>query len=243
MGELHLDVYVERIKREYGAQVNTGAPQVAYRETITRRVEFDYTHRKQTGGAGQFARIAGYMEPSEKEEYEFVNDTKGGRIPKEYIPSCDKGFRSSMEKGSYIGYPVTGVKIALDDGSYHPVDSSDIAFQMAAIGAFREAYEKAKPQILEPVMRVAIEVPSDYQGSIFASVHQRRGIIVASTEDGNYSRIEAEVPLSEMFGYATVLRSATQGKGEFTMEFQKYAPVPKSLSQELREKLISDEKP
>ena len=233
MGELHLDVYVERMKREYNAEVETGKPQVAYREAISRRVEFDYTHKKQTGGAGQFGRVIGTIEPLAEGAYEFVNKVKGGRIPKDFIPACNKGFRAALRKGELIGFPITGVRVTLLDGAYHEVDSSDHAFQAAAIGAFRQAYRKAKPQILEPTMRVSVEGPSEFAGNIFASINQRRGIIVSSIEDGSFSRVDAEVPLSEMFGYSSVLRSLTQGKAEFTMEFLKYARVPQNLGEEL----------
>jgi elongation factor G len=233
MGELHLDVYIERMKREYKAEVDTGQPQVAYREAISVRADFDYTHKKQTGGAGQYGRIAGFVEPMETGDYEFVDKIKGAAIPNEYIPSCDKGFRKAMEKGTLIGFPVVGVRVTINDGASHPVDSSDMAFQMAAIGAFRQVYNKAKPQILEPIMKVAVEGPTEFQGNIFASINQRRGVIVSTTEDGNFSRVEAEVPLSEMFGYSTTLRSTTQGKAEFSMEFLKYGKVPNSISEEL----------
>jgi len=234
MGELHLDVYIERMKREYKVEVTTGRPQVAYRETITTRADFDYTHKKQTGGAGQYGRVIGYLEPFEG-NYEFVNEVKGGHIPREFIPSCDKGFQACLKKGQLIGSPVIGVRVVLTDGQYHPVDSSDIAFQMAAQGAFKQAYKKAKPQILEPIMRVVVETPSEFSGNVFGSLNQRRGIIVSSVEDGTYSRIEAEVPLSEMFGYSTVLRSMTQGKAEFTMEFLKYGRVPANIAEQLME--------
>jgi elongation factor G len=233
MGELHLEVYIERMKREYKCEVETGMPQVAYRETITQRADFNYTHKKQTGGSGQYGRVAGYMEPLEKGDYEFVDNIKGGAIPNEYIPSCDKGFREAIKKGSLIGFPIVGVRCVINDGQSHPVDSSDIAFQLAAIGAFREGYSKAKPCILEPIMKVSVEGPTEFQGNIFASLNQRRGIITSSTEEGAYSRVEAEVPLSEMFGYSTVLRSLTQGKAEFTMEFEKYGRVPSSISDAL----------
>ncbi len=233
MGELHLEVYIERMKREYKCEVETGMPQVAYRETITQRADFNYTHKKQTGGSGQYGRVAGYMEPLESGDYEFVDNIKGGAIPNEYIPSCDKGFREAVKKGSLIGFPIVGVRCVINDGQSHPVDSSDIAFQLAAIGAFREGYAKAKPCILEPIMKVSVEGPTEFQGNIFASLNQRRGIITSSTEDGAYSRVEAEVPLSEMFGYSTVLRSLTQGKAEFTMEFEKYGKVPSSISDAL----------
>ncbi len=232
MGELHLDVYVERMRREYGAEVTTGAPQVAYRETIGRRAEFNYLHKKQTGGSGQYARVAGYMEPFDG-DYEFVDDIKGGLIPMEYIPSCDKGFRSALPKGSLIGFPIVGVRCVINDGAAHAVDSSDIAFQVAARFAFRDAYRKAAPQILEPLMKVSVEGPGEFQGTIYRSLMQRRGTIIGSMEDEGFARIDAEVPLAEMFGYSTDLRSATQGKAEFTMEFARYAPVPREVSEEL----------
>ncbi|MBR6215725.1 MAG: elongation factor G, partial [Spirochaetaceae bacterium] len=236
MGELHLEVYVERMKREYKCEVEVSQPEVAYRESITQRADFNYTHKKQTGGSGQYGRVAGFMEPIADKDYEFVDNIKGGAIPNEYIPSCDKGFRASMAKGSLIGFPIVGVKCTINDGQYHPVDSSDIAFQVAAQGAFREAYAKAKPCIMEPIMKVSIEGPTEFQGNIFGAINQRRGIIVSSTEDGNFSRVDAEVPLSEMFGFSTVLRSLTQGKAEFSMEFEKYGKVPNAIS----EKLIAD---
>jgi elongation factor G len=233
MGELHLDVYVERMKREYKAEVTVGAPQVAYRETITQRAEFNYTHKKQTGGSGQFGRVAGYIEPLEEGEYEFVDQIVGGSVPREYIPSCDKGFQKCLDKGVLIGAHVTGVRCAINDGASHAVDSSDIAFQLAAIGGFKEAYLKAKPMIMEPIMKVAAEGPSEFQGSIMGSLNQRRGIIIGTNEEDAYTVIEAEVPLSEMFGYSTDLRSLTQGKAEFTMEFAAYRQVPKSVAEEL----------
>ncbi len=233
MGELHLDVYVERMKREYKAEVTVGAPQVAYRETITQRAEFNYTHKKQTGGSGQFGRVAGYLEPLEEGEYEFVDKIVGGSVPREYIPSCDKGFQKCLEKGALIGAHVTGVRCVISDGASHAVDSSDIAFQLAAMGGFKEAYGKAKPMIMEPIMKVAAEGPSEFQGSIMGSLNQRRGIIIGTNEEEAYTVIEAEVPLSEMFGYSTDLRSLTQGKAEFTMEFAAYRQVPKSVAEEL----------
>ena len=232
MGELHLDVYVERMRREYKADVETGIPQVAFREAISQRVEFDYTHKKQTGGAGQFGRVAGYIEPTE-ENYEFVNSIKGGVIPQEYVPAVDHGFRISMEEGELIGFPVIGVRVVINDGATHPVDSSEMAFQAAGVGAFRQTYRKAKPHILEPIMKVTVEGPTEYQGAMFGSLNQRRGIILASSENGAMSMVEAEVPLSEMFGYSTVIRSLTQGKAEFTMEFLKYGKVPQSVTEEL----------
>jgi elongation factor G len=233
MGELHLEVYIERMRREYKCEVDTGMPQVAYREAITQRAEFNYTHKKQTGGSGQYGRVAGFMEPYTEGDYEFVDLIKGGSIPTEFVPSCNKGFREAVKRGSLIGFPIVNIRCTINDGQSHPVDSSDIAFQMAAIGAFREAYNKAKPCILEPVMKVAVEGPTEFQGNIYVSINQRRGIISASTEDGVFSRVEAEVPMSEMFGYSTVLRSLTQGKAEFTMEFLKYSKVPQAISDAL----------
>jgi elongation factor G len=242
MGELHLDVYVERMKREYSAEVTVGQPQVAYRETITKQSEFDYLHKKQTGGSGQYGRVAGFMEPMEEGDYEFVDKIVGGVIPREYIPSCDKGFQACLKKGSLIGAPVTNIRCVINFGAYHAVDSSDLAFQQAAIGAFRSAYAKAAPQIMEPVMKVVVETPSEFQGSVLATLNQRRGMIVGTNEDGAYSIVEAEVPLAEMFGYSTVLRSSTQGKAEFTMEFSRYRPVPRSISEELIKKYQDEQK-
>ena len=237
MGELHLEVYVERMKREYAAVVETSAPEVAYRETITKRADFNYTHKKQTGGSGQFGRVAGYMEPMEEGDFEFVDEIVGGVIPRQFIPSCEKGFRSMLAKGRKIGYPVVNMRIVLNDGAFHAVDSSDIAFQEAARGAFRDAYDRAQAKILEPIMKVAVEGPTEFSGSVLATLMQRRGMIIGSQEDGLMARIEAEVPLSEMFGYSTTLRSATQGKAEFTMEFSRYLQVPAAVAEELVKKV------
>jgi elongation factor G len=238
MGELHLEVYVERMRREYKAEVVTDRPEVAYREAISQRAEFNYTHKKQTGGSGQYARVAGYIEPIEEgvdaKEYEFLDLIKGGVIPSEYVPSCDKGFQLAVKKGAQLGFPVVGVRCVVNDGAFHPVDSSDQAFQTAALNAFRDVYERAKPVILEPVMKVSVEGPAEFQGNIFGSINQRRGIIVSSTEDGVNCVVDAEVPLSEMFGYSTVLRSLTQGKAEFTMELAKYNRVPNAVSEDLK---------
>ena len=239
MGELHLEVYVERMRREYSAEVETGAPQVAYREALSRRADFDYVHKKQTGGSGQYAKVVGYFEPLDKGEYEFVSEIRSGRIPTEFIPACDKGFRSSLEKGSLIGFPIVGVRAVLTDGSSHAVDSSDMAFRTAARAAFRETYRAAKPRILEPVMRVSVEGPTEFQGAIYKSLMQRRGNVLGSTEDAGFARVDAEVPLAEMFGYSTDLRSATEGKAEFTMEFAKYSPAPSEVTEELMKKYKS----
>jgi elongation factor G len=240
MGELHLDIYLERMKREYGAHVESSIPQVAYREAVSQEASFDYTHKKQTGGAGQYGRVAGFMEPSDNGLYAFFNEIKGGAIPTEYIPAVDKGFQSCLKKGHLIGFPILGMKIHINDGQAHSVDSSELAFTQAAIGAFRQAYAKAKPIILEPIMMVSVECPSEYQGNVMASLNQRRGVIVSSTEDGVFTTVNAEVPLSEMFGYATTLRSQTQGKAEFTMEFSRYAKVPESIAEALKKRRLKN---
>ncbi|MCO4746973.1 MAG: elongation factor G [Proteobacteria bacterium] len=242
MGELHLDVYIERMRREYQVPIDVSPPRVAYRETITQRAEFSYTHRKQTGGSGQFGKVMGYIEPLEEGEYEFIDKIKGGVIPREYIPSCDKGFRSQLEKGRLIGVKVTGIRVLINDGGFHAVDSSDIAFQEAARGAWRENYGRAKPVVLEPIMRVDIEGPAEFHGNIVGTIMQRRGIIIGSSEDDGFSRVETEVPLAEMFGYSTALRSATQGKAEFSMEFAKYEPAPKGVQDDLMAKYEEEKK-
>ncbi len=234
MGELHLDVYVERMKREYNVVVETGAPQVAYRETISQRAEFNTTHKKQSGGAGQFGRVEGYVEPLDGGEFEFVNEVRGGSVPTEYIPSVEKGFQSALHKGRLIGFPVTGVRVVLTDGQSHSVDSSDMAFQTAGRKAFREVYAKAAPVVLEPVMKLEVESPTEFQGAVLKTVMQRRGTVVGTTEEGGFCRLEGEVPLAEMFGYATDLRSCTQGKAEFTMEFSRYVRVPAEIQEALK---------
>jgi len=236
MGELQLDVYIERMKREYTALVDTSPPQVAYRETITQRADFNYTHKKQTGGSGQYGRVAGFMEPCDDKDFEFVDKIVGGAIPRQFIAAVNKGFASMVKKGTLIGSPVTGVRVTINDGASHSVDSSDIAFQEAARGAWRETFNKARPKILEPIMRVAVEGPAEFSGNVLTTLMQRRGMIIGSHEDAGIARIEAEVPLADMFGYSTVLRSNTQGKAEFTMEFSRYLQVPASLAEELTEK-------
>ena len=235
MGELHLDVYVERMRREYNANVEIGKPRVAYRETITRKADFNYTHKKQTGGAGQYGRIAGFMEPCE-DDFEFNNKITGGKIPTQYIPSCEKGFKNCLAKGPKLDFPVTGIKVTIQDGAYHSVDSSEMAFVAAARGAFLEAYNKAKPVIKEPIMKVVIETPNEFQGACMGLINQRRGIIEGSQEEGVMSVIEATVPLSDMFGFSTVLRSGTQGKAQFTMEFSSYKKVPQQIAEEIFKK-------
>ncbi len=233
MGELHLEVYLERMRREYKAAVETSPPQVAYRETPTRRADFDYTHRKQTGGSGQYGRVAGYIEPLDGVEFEFADRIKGGAIPRQFIPSVEKGFRSLLGRGPRLGFPLTGIRAVIDDGKAHSVDSSEMAFQEAARGAWREAIGRASVRVLEPVMRVAVEAPAEFAGVVMSSLMQRRGTIAGSQEEGGAARVEADVPLAEMFGYAGSLRSATQGKAEFTMEFARYLPVPRSIAEDL----------
>ncbi len=235
MGELHLDVYIERMKREYKAEVVTSPPQVAYRETIGMKVDYSYTHKKQTGGSGQYGKVAGYAEPHDG-DFEFVDEIKGGAIPREFISSCEKGFRSMIAKSPRLGVPVVGLRVALNDGGSHAVDSSDIAFQEAARGAFREFFAKAKPKILEPIMKVSLEGPAEFSGNMLSLIMQRRGIVQGSTEEDGQARVDAEVPLADMFGFSTPLRSATQGKSEFTMEFARYSEVPSNIAEELLKK-------
>ncbi len=242
MGELHLEVYIERMRREYNADVETGMPQVAYRETITRHSPFDYVHKKQTGGSGQFGRIGGYLEPTDEADFIFESKVVGGSIPTQFIPACEKGFKECMKKGPKLEFPVNGIKVVVNDGASHSVDSSDMAFQAAARGAFKEAYAKAAPVILEPIMKVVVETPTEFQGSVMGLLNQRRGIILGSQDEGPMCVIEAQVPLAEMFGYSTVLRSSTQGKAQFTMEFSIYREVPKSIAEELAKKAAQDKK-
>ncbi|MFL5813598.1 MAG: elongation factor G [Bdellovibrionia bacterium] len=239
MGELHLEIYCERIKREFNCEVVVGKPQVAFRETITKRGDFNYTHKKQTGGSGQFGKVVGFIEPLPADaavNYEFVDDITGGSIPREFIPACDKGFQEAVKEGRLIGFPIVGVRVTINDGSYHDVDSSEQAFKTAALMGFREAYEKAGPVVLEPIMKLETQAPEEFQGGVMGQINQRRGIIVNSGTNEGYAVIEAEVPLNEMFGYSTDLRSATQGKGEFTMEFLKYAAVPRNVQDDMVKK-------
>ena len=239
MGELHLEIYMERMRREYGCPVIAGKPQVAYREAVTQRGEFAYTHRKQTGGSGQFARVCGHVEPlpdDSVEVWEFVDDVVGGAIPREFIPACEKGFREAIKKGALIGFPVVGIRITINDGLSHAVDSSEMAFKTASIMAFREAYARAKAVVLEPVMKVEIEAPQEFQGSVVGQVNQRRGVVMETVAAEGTVTVVAEVPLNNMFGYSTDLRSATQGKGNFTMEFSKYATLPRSEQEEMIKK-------
>ncbi len=239
MGELHLEIYIERMKREFNCEVVAGQPQVAYRETIGMEADYDYTHKKQTGGSGQFAKVVGKVEPLPADspvEFEFVNRVVGGKIPREFIPAVEKGFKEQCAKGPLIGFPIVGIRVYLDDGAYHDVDSSEMAFRICAMAAMRQAYERAKPTVLEPIMKLETRVPEEYQGSATGQINQRRGIIIGTGSQEGYSIIEAEVPLSEMFGYSTDLRSATKGKGEFSMEFSRYAAAPRSIQDDLAKK-------
>ena len=242
MGELHLEVYVERMRREYGAVVTTGNPRVAYRETITRRAEFDYIHKKQTGGAGQYGRVAGHIEPTAEGDFIFENRITGGAIPTQFIAACEKGFKSCLAKGPKMEFPVTGVKVTINDGAFHSVDSSEMAFQAAARGAFLQGYAKAKPVIHEPIMKVVVETPTEFQGAVMGLLNQRRGMILGAQDEGPMCVIEAQVPLAEMFGFSTVLRSSSQGQAQFTMEFALYKLVPQSIAEEVAENVAKQKK-
>jgi elongation factor G len=233
MGELHLEIIVDRMKREFHVEANVGKPQVAYRETIRAIAENDYVHKKQTGGSGQYARVKLRVEPLTDKDFEFVNEVTGGNIPKEFIPAIQKGVNERMEQGVLAGYPINNVKVAVYDGDYHDVDSSEMAFKIAASMCLREALKKAKPVILEPVMRVEVTVPEDYMGSVNGDLISRRGRLEGTEIFGGTHIIKSMVPLSEMFGYATDLRSKTQGRGSFTMHFGQYEEVPRNLAEEI----------
>lgn len=243
MGELHLEIYVQRIQREYKADVIVGQPKVNYREAPTASADFDYKHKKQTGGAGQYAHVVGKLQTQtaeQKAEHSdnliFNNNIVGGRIPKEYIPGVERGLRESLEKGPLAGFQVIDVQVDLNDGSYHNVDSSELAFKIAARAAFKEAFMQARPVLLEPVMKVEVETPTDFQGPVQGDLSSRRGILMGSNMRDDFTVIEAEVPLAEMFGYSTDLRSKTQGKASFSMEFSCYKAVPHSIQEQLASK-------
>src|SRR5262245_5894742 len=240
MGELHLEIYVERIRREYKVEVEVGAPKVSYRESATKPVAYDFTHKKQTGGSGQYAHIVGKMAPMTDEEAAttegellFVNNITGGRIPSNFIPAIEKGFRNMLAKGPVAGFPVVSMKIELNDGKFHEVDSSDMAFMVCAQNCFRETFPKMKPSLLEPIMLMELEVPENFQGSVVGNISSRRGIVMSTDMIGGITKIIAEVPLAETFGYSTDLRSMTQGQGTFTMELSKYRPVPSNIQAEV----------
>lgn len=245
MGELHLEVYIERISREYGVECISGKPNVSYKETINKMIKFDFVHKKQTGGAGQYARVMGYIEPLTEEEQkesgkstEFDNKCIGTNIPPEYYSSCMKGMEDAMLEGALVGAEVEGVRVVLQDGASHAVDSSDMAFRTCMANAIRSSMRTADPSILEPVMSVEVEVPSEFQGAVVASLNRRMGMIQSSdvNDDGSGTKIIAEVPLANMFGYSTELRSQTQGKGEFSMEYNKHIQVPRNAQEELMKK-------
>jgi elongation factor G len=238
MGELHLDIYVERMKREYNVACTTGKPRVAFREAITQRAEFAYTHKKQTGGAGQFGRVVGYIEPMERDEESgqdiaFENWVTGGNIPAGYIPAVEKGFREALERGALSGHQITGCRFVLQDGAAHAVDSSELAFRLAAIGAFKEAFAKARPVILEPIMTVEVVAPVEFQGAVIGGLNQRRGTIIDTEVRDEEFTVTAEVSLNDMFGYSSQLRGMTQGKGEFSMEYNRHMPVLPNIQKDM----------
>jgi elongation factor G len=233
MGELHLEIIVDRLQREFGVGANVGKPQVAYRETINRAAEGEGRFVRQTGGRGQYGHVKIRVEPIQDKEYEFVNAIVGGVVPKEYIPAAEKGIVEAMEGGVLAGYPMTGVRVTLYDGSYHEVDSSEMAFKIAGSMALKDAAQKAKPVLLEPVMRVEVVVPDEYMGAVNGDLISRRGRLEGMEMKGGTQIIRAMVPLSEMFGYATELRSRTQGRGSFTMHFGRYEEAPASVTEEV----------
>jgi elongation factor G len=241
MGELHLDILIDRMKREFKVEANVGKPQVAYRETIRKAVEkYDYTHKKQTGGSGQFAKVQVTFEPLTDTEngelYEFVNAVTGGRVPKEYIPSVDAGIQDAMQYGVLAGYPLVGIKATLVDGAYHDVDSSEMAFKIAGSMVLKEAVKKANPVLLEPMMAVEVRTPEDYMGDVIGDINSRRGQIQGMEDISGAKVVKALVPLSEMFGYVGDLRSKTQGRASFSMEFDSYNEVPKAVAEEIIKK-------
>jgi elongation factor G len=237
MGELHLDIIVDRMRREFKVEANVGAPQVAFRETVSKRADVDYTHKKQTGGSGQFARVKMTIEPNEQGKgYEFVNKVVGGNVPKEYIPGVSKGVQSVVEAGVLAGFPMLDVKVTLTDGAYHDVDSSVMAFEIASRAAFREGALKAGPKLLEPIMKVEVVTPDDYVGGIIGDLTSRRGQVRGQETRGNASVISAMVPLANMFGYVNNLRSMSQGRAQFTMQFDHYAQAPQGVAEEVKAK-------
>jgi elongation factor G len=239
MGELHLDIIVDRMRREFGVGANVGAPQVAYRETITRETEIDYTHKKQTGGSGQFARIKLRFTPQEDKTKgnEFSSSIVGGSVPREYIPGVEKGLMSAMQTGILVGFPVINVKVALIDGAYHDVDSSVMAFEIAARSAFREGMQKASPALLEPIMKVEVVTPEEYMGDVIGDLNSRRGQVAGMDSRGNARVIDAMVPLANMFGYVNTLRSMSQGRAQYSMQFNHYEQVPQAVADEVRARM------
>jgi len=237
MGELHLDILIDRLKREFKVEANIGAPQVAYRETITKEVEVDYTHKKQSGGAGQFARIKIIFTPDSEEGYSFKNSIKGGNVPTEYIPGVEKGVKMQKETGIIAGFPVIDFKAELIDGASHDVDSSVLAFEIAARAAFREAMTKAAARLLEPIMKVEVVTPEEYMGDIIGDLNSRRGNVGGMDQRGNARVIDSMVPLANMFGYVNTLRSMSQGRAQFTMQFDHYEQVPQAVADEVIAKM------
>ncbi len=237
MGELHLDIIVDRLKREFKVECNVGEPQVAYRETITKPCDIEYTHKKQSGGAGQFAKVKIKFEPMEGYTgFEFVNSVVGGNVPKEYIPGVEKGLRTAMDTGVIAGYPVTGVKCNLYDGAYHEVDSNVMCFEIAARAAFREGMRQASPKLLEPIMKVEVVTPEEYMGDIIGDLNSRRGLVNGMDQRANARVIDAQVPLANMFGYVNTLRSLSQGRAQFTMVFDHYSEVPNEIAEKVKAK-------
>jgi elongation factor G len=242
MGELHLDIIVDRMKREFKVEANVGNPQVAYRETIQKSVDVEEKYSKQTGGRGQYGHVLMTVEPlvheaneEEKKEYVFEDKVVGGRIPKEYIPAVDKGVKEAMTRGIIAGYPMVDIKVTLNDGSYHDVDSSEFAFKAAGSIAFQKAAKIASPVLLEPIMAVEVVTPEEYMGDVMGNINSRRGQITEMSDRGTAKVIDAKVPLSEMFGYATDLRSMTQGRANYSMEFSNYDKVPKNIEEKIKE--------
>jgi elongation factor G len=237
MGELHLEIIVDRMRREFNVDATVGQPQVAYRETISRMAEIDYTHKKQTGGSGQFARIKLRLEPLESGGFEFENKVVGGNVPREFIPGVEKGLQSAIQAGVLSGFPVTGIKATLYDGASHDVDSSVMAFEIAARAAFREGMHKAAPKLLEPLMRVEVVTPEEYMGDIIGDLNSRRGQVTDMDQRGNARVILGLVPLANMFGYVSNLRGMSQGRAQFTMHFERYTEVPQQVSDEVQQRL------
>jgi elongation factor G len=234
MGELHLDIKVDILKRTHGVDVVVGEPQVAYRETITQRIEDTYTHKKQSGGSGQFGRIDYIIEPGEPGSgYQFESTVTGGSVPREFWPAIDSGFKKMMDKGVLAGFPLLDVKINLFDGSFHAVDSSAVAFELAAMGGYRQSIPKAGPQLLEPIMKVDVFTPEDHVGDVIGDLNRRRGMIKSQEAGPTGVRIKGDVPLSEMFGYIGSLRTMTSGRGQFSMEFLNYQPCPRNVADEV----------
>jgi elongation factor G len=236
MGEMHLHIYVERIMMEYKIATLVGKPRVNFRETVTQRADFDYLHKKQSGGQGQYAKVTGYIEPlhaGSEAKFEFENMLVGQAIPSNFMSAIEKGFKEAANSGALIGHPVENIRVVLTDGAAHAVDSSELAFKVASICAFRQCYTASKPVILEPIMLVELKVPTEFQGAVAGDLNKRKGVIVGNDQDGDDSIIRACVPLNNIFEYSTVLRSMTQGKGEFTMEYKEHSPVSHDVQTQL----------